>query len=109
MRRIGPYGLVVVSGRSMEPTLLDGDRLLVQWGAPPAPGRVAVVRLAGGRPLAVKRLLRREPEGWWVERDNPAEGIDSWAVGAVPDVDVLAVVVRRVWPPWPRRGTPAGS
>ena len=93
------YGLVAVAGRSMEPTLRDGDRLLVRWGAVPVAGRVAVVRLPGGRPLAVKRLLRREPEGWWVERDNPAEGVDSWSVGAVPDSDVLGLVVRRVWPP----------
>lgn len=92
------YGLVVVAGRSMEPTLSDGDRLLVHWGATPAAGKVAVVRLPGGRPLAVKRLLRREPEGWWVERDNPGEGVDSWSVGAVPDADVLGLVVRRVWP-----------
>ena len=53
---------------------------------------------------AVKRLLRREPEGWWVERDNPAEGIDSWHVGGIPESDVLGRVLvrlpgftRRVW------------
>ena len=93
------YGLVVVAGRSMEPTLRDGDRLLVHWGA--APGRrdgSPSYGCPGDRPLAVKRLLRLEPEGWWVERDNPAEGVDSWSVGAVPDADVLGLVVRRVWP-----------
>ncbi len=94
----GTYGLVVVAGRSMEPTLRDGDRLLVHWGAAPVAGRLAVVQLPDGRPLAVKRLLRREPEGWWVERDNPSEGVDSWSVGAVPPGDVRALVVRRVWP-----------
>ena len=94
----GRFGLVVVAGRSMEPTLRDGDRLLVRWGAAPVVGRVAVVRLPGDRPLAVKRLLRLEPEGWWVERDSPTEGIDSWSVGAVPAEDVLGIVVRRVWP-----------
>lgn len=99
MRRRRGYGLVVVSGRSMEPTLCDGDRLLVRWGAAPVVGRLAVVRLPGGRPLAVKRLHSRHPDGWWVERDNPDEGVDSWLVGAVPAADVLAAVVRRVWPP----------
>jgi phage repressor protein C with HTH and peptisase S24 domain len=83
----------------MEPTLRAGDRLLVRWGAAPLPGEVAVVRLPGGRPVSVKRLLRREPEGWWVERDSPTEGVDSWSVGAVPDADVLGLVVRRIWPP----------
>lgn len=90
-------GLAVVRGRSMLPTLRDGDRLLVVHGVPPRLGRLAVVRLPDGV-LAVKRVTRREPEGWWVERDNPAEGVDSWAVGAVPDGDVLARVLARVWP-----------
>jgi phage repressor protein C with HTH and peptisase S24 domain len=94
MRRIG---LAVVRGRSMQPTLYDGDRLLVRHGAVPEPGRLLVVRLPDGV-VAVKRATRREPGGWWVERDNPAEGVDSWSVGAVPDRDVIAVVVGRVWP-----------
>lgn len=90
-------GLAVVRGRSMLPTLRDGDRLLVVHGAAPRLGRLAVVRLPDGV-LAVKRVTRREPGGWWVERDNPAEGVDSWAVGAVPDTDVLARVLARLWP-----------
>lgn len=99
------WGLVRVTGRSMRPTLAEGDRLLVRWGVPAAaPGRLVVVRLPGGRPVSVKRLVRREPEGWWVERDNPAEGVDSWAVGAVPPEDLLGVVVARVWPWWRRVG-----
>ena len=56
----------------------------------------------GDRPLAVKRLLRAVEGGWWVERDNPAEGVDSWLVGAIPDADVLGVVRARLWPR-PRR------
>jgi hypothetical protein len=91
-------GAVRVAGRSMQPTLYDGDLLLVRWGAPAAPGALVVVRLPGGRPLAVKRAAHREPEGWWVERDNPAEGVDSWGVGAIPDEDVLGRVVLRYWP-----------
>jgi len=101
-RRSG-WGLAVARGRSMEPTLRDGDRLLVRWfggdaGPVAAPGSVVVVRLPGDRPVAVKRLLTRRPEGWWVERDNPAEGVDSWQVGAVPDDGLLGVVRWRVWP-----------
>ena len=87
----------------MEPTLCDGDRLLVRWGAArAAPGRLAVVRLPAGRPVAVKRLVRHEQDGWWVERDNPADGVDSWQVGAIPDQDLLGIVLLRVWP-WRRR------
>jgi phage repressor protein C with HTH and peptisase S24 domain len=96
-------GFVVVRGRSMLPTLRDGDRLLVRWGAAPVPGRLAVVRLPDDqcgrpRPPSVKRVVRRDGAGWWVERDSPAEGVDSWQVGALPDGDVLALVLGRCWP-----------
>jgi hypothetical protein len=101
--RSGPprrWGVAVVEGRSMLPTLRPGDRLLVRWGASPRPGRLVVVRLPDGV-VAVKRAFRRDGPGWWVERDNPAEGVDSWQVGAIPDDDVLAVVRARLWPPRP--------
>jgi phage repressor protein C with HTH and peptisase S24 domain len=89
---------VRVRGRSMEPTLLDGDLLLVRWGARPRLDGLALVRLPGDRPLAVKRLVAYDAEGWWAQRDNPREGVDSWQVGAVPDADVVGQVVARVWP-----------
>lgn len=92
------WGLAVVGGRSMQPTLRDGDRLLVRYGVAPAVGKLAVVRLPD-RPLAIKRVTRRVADGWWVERDNAAEGVDSWLVGAIADADVVAVVRCRVWPP----------
>ena len=99
---VAGWSVVVVRGRSMRPTLADGDRLLVRTGARARhlaeAGRLAVVRLPGGRPVSVKRLVHREQDGWWVERDNPREGVDSWSVGAVPDGDLLAVVVARLWP-----------
>ena len=91
-------GRVLVRGRSMEPTLYDGDHLVVVYGGRPRVGRLAVVRLPGA-PLSVKRLaFHDDVTGWWVERDNPAEGVDSWQAGAVPDADVLAVVLFRSWP-----------
>jgi Peptidase S24-like len=92
------WQVVGVVGRSMHPTLKEGDRLLVDHRRRPRPGDLVVVRLPGGRPLAVKRAVRREVDGWWVERDNPREGVDSWSVGAVPEADLVAVVVARIAP-----------
>jgi hypothetical protein len=97
-------GIALVHGRSMEPTLHEGDRLLVLYGARPRCGKLAIVRLPNDakgdpRPLAVKRLSRRDPEGgdsWWVERDNPREGLDSWTVGAIPAAGIRARVILRV-------------
>jgi hypothetical protein len=90
----------------MQPTLFDGDRLLVIHAGRPRVGRLVVVRFPDGV-VAVKRATRREPGRWWVERDNPTEGVDSWTVGAIPDTDVLAVVVLRLWPERWRPGRPA--
>ena len=81
----------------MSPTLADGDRLLVAHGARPHAGRVAVVRFGDGV-VAVKRLDHLDADGWWVTRDNPVEGRDSWSAGAVPEADVVAVVLARIWP-----------
>ncbi len=86
----------------MLPTLVPGDLLLVVHGGRPRIGRLVVVRLPDGT-VAVKRAVRRGPDGWWVERDNPREGVDSWLVGAVPEDRVVARVLGRVWP-WRRRG-----
>jgi phage repressor protein C with HTH and peptisase S24 domain len=98
-------GRVLVRGRSMEPTLYDGDHLVVVYGGRPRPGHLAVVRLPGA-PLSVKRLaFHDDVAGWWVERDNPAEGVDSWQVGSVPDADVVATVLLRSWPLHRRTGS----
>jgi len=94
----------------MEPTLHEGDRLLVMYGARPLRGKLAVVLLPGDssgavRPLAVKRIALPDPDGsdgWWVERDNPLEGVDSWSagVGAIPADGIRARVLLRL--PAPR-------
>ena len=90
----------------MEPTLHEGDRLLVMYGAPPRRGKLALVLLpddgsGAKRPLAVKRIWGPDPEGsngWWVERDNPHEGVDSWTagVGAIPADGIHARVLLRL-------------
>ena len=96
---VAGYALVRVRGASMEPTLRDGNLLLVRVGARAAAGDVVVVRLPGREGLAVKRVMRRDADGWWVERDNPRAGVDSWVVGAIAADDVVATVVTRIWPP----------
>ena len=97
-------GLARVVGTSMEPTLREGDLVLVLWGARARVGRLALVRLprdehGAPRPLSVKRVTGTDPQDpgrWWVERDNPHAGVDSWLVGSLPDEAVLARVLLRV-------------
>lgn len=91
-----------VSGDSMHPTLHAGDLVLVWWGGRARPGSLVVFRHPREGVLTVKRAARRDPadpDRWWVERDNPRRGSDSWAFGSIPDAQILARVIVRV----PRR------
>jgi len=89
--------LARVHGASMQPTLAEGDVLLADRDGEPRPGDLVLARWPG-TPLVVKRVGARDAEGWWLERDNPAQGTDSWSAGAVPPDDLLAVVRLRLWP-----------
>jgi len=90
----------------MTPTLRPGDRLRVSYRRAPQTGEVVVARLADGT-VAVKRAAERRTTAsgrpaWWLLSDNPDEGVDSRHRGPVPDEDVIAVTLARVWPR-PRR------
>lgn len=101
-----PWVLATVRGESMLPTLVPGDRLLVRRTSTLRVGGLAVVRLPPDGTVAVKRVVHREDDGWWVERDNPRTGVDSWSVGAVPDDAVVGRVIVRLWPPRRRPAPP---
>ncbi|MFL6001346.1 MAG: S24 family peptidase [Nocardioides sp.] len=96
------FGFALVGGDSMRPRLAPDDRLLVRYGAPVRPGGLVLARFADGT-LAVKRAVERRTtrtgaQAWWLLSDNPAAGVDSRHRGPVPDADVVAVVLLRVWP-----------
>lgn len=84
----------------MVPVLRPGDRCWVRWGAAAEVGQVVVARRPD-RPdlLIVKRLVRRESDGAWLEGDNPDGSHDSWVFGPVAESDLLGRVVARLWPP----------
>lgn len=91
----------------MEPTLRDRDLVLVWWGRPASAGRLVVFRHPTREGLlAVKRAAYPDPADgrrWWVERDNPASGSDSWTFGSVAESDILARVLTRLPRPRTRR------
>lgn len=98
-----PLALVRVRGRSMEPTLHEGDVLLVRRRGRARAGRLAVLDLPRDehgvpRPRAVKRLLRQEPGGWWIDSDHAGHGVTSFEVGLIRPEAVLGVVVARLRP-----------
>jgi phage repressor protein C with HTH and peptisase S24 domain len=83
----------------MVPTLRDGDLVIVRHGARVRPGDVVLARFRDLPDRAVlKRVSRREGDGWWLASDNLAAGGDSETHGVA---DVQARVLLR----W-RRGVP---
>ncbi|MFF4389938.1 nickel-type superoxide dismutase maturation protease [Streptomyces sp. NPDC001552] len=95
------FGVVDVTGASMVPTLLNGDQLVVRYGAAVRPGNVVVLRHPLQQDLlVVKRAVERRPGGaWWVLGDNPYnETGDSTVYGPVTAELVLATAVLRFRP-----------
>ncbi len=93
---------VLIRGPSMAPTLRHGDAVLARrsGGRPIRAGDVVLARFRS-RPdlLVVKRAMRHDNGGWWLEGDNHLVLDDSRAYGTA---DVVARVVLRYWPR-PRR------
>jgi phage repressor protein C with HTH and peptisase S24 domain len=80
----------------MRPVLRAGDVVVAALGRAPAPGQVVLVGWPT-RPgqLSIKRVLRADGAGWWVEGDNHAASTDSRDLGAA---EVYGVIRWRLWP-----------
>ena len=92
---------VVVEGRSMEPTLAPGDRLLVARTRAVRAGDVVAVRdPRDRRRVLVKRIGAVLEDGLVLHGDNPGASTDSRIFGPVPPSAVLGRVVRRYAPSW---------
>ncbi|MBW5481591.1 nickel-type superoxide dismutase maturation protease [Streptomyces bambusae] len=98
-----PFVVVEVYGPSMVPTLYEGDRLVVRYGARVRPGDVVLLRHPLQQDLVVvKRAVERRPGGWWVLGDNGFNTTgDSEDYGVVPEDLVLAVARCRYRPRTP--------
>jgi phage repressor protein C with HTH and peptisase S24 domain len=97
MSKFGRFGLVAVAGESMEPTFLNGDWLLVIWGAGlKATNAVVIEREDRPGVFLVKRILRIENGKYWVEGDNKNQSTDSRIWGTLDEKEVVARVILRV-------------
>ena len=78
---------VRIIGPSMAPALRNGDCWVVRRGARVSVGDV-VLAVHPLRPhlQIVKRVVRREADGWWLEGDNPDFSDDSRVYGPVTEV-----------------------
>ena len=93
---------VRIIGPSMEPALRNGDCWVVRLGSRVSPGDV-VLAVHPLRPelRIVKRVIRPEGSGWWLEGDNPELSDDSRIYGPVSEI-LGRLVVR--YSPLRRRG-----
>jgi nickel-type superoxide dismutase maturation protease len=95
------FGLTTVRiiGPSMEPALRNGEVYLARRKTRLQVGDVIVARHPQRNELlTVKRIVRREPSGWWVEGDSVHGSNDSRDFGVVPDQLVQAKIVCRIRP-----------
>jgi signal peptidase I len=100
----------IVSGASMEPTLRDGERVLVDLLSyrrrSPRPGEIVLLDGPAGSGALVKRITHGPNPGpefgrtvFLVKGDNASESLDSRAFGPVPSARIRGRVVFRYWPP----------
>ena len=92
--------IAVVNGRSMTPTLRDGDRVLVRRRRTVHRGDVALVAMPSGWILKRVAGLPGDagvpPGTVYLLGDNAGFSVDSRDFGCVPAAWVYGVVVRRL-------------
>ncbi|MEY4900782.1 MAG: hypothetical protein RL741_1449 [Actinomycetota bacterium] len=90
------YGMAVVVGLSMVPTLAPGERLLVRYDGPIVLGDLVVFKHSGQ--IDVKRIERIESAGIFVISDNELVSNYSRDYSLIAHEDVLGTIVMRIWP-----------
>ena len=90
------YRMAAVAGLSMIPTLAPGERLLIRNDGPIVLGDIVVFR--HDSQFDVKRVLRIETQGIFVQGDNDQVSTDSRTYGLIPFADVVGTVIYRLWP-----------
>lgn len=95
--------VVEVRGRSMAPTLLPGDRLLVVQLAPRTGDVVLAADPRDAERELVKRVASVDAFGVTLRGDNPAASTDARIFGAIPADRIRWRAVLRYWP-LPRAG-----
>jgi nickel-type superoxide dismutase maturation protease len=94
------FDVVEVRGRSMAPTLLPGDRLLVARVTMPRRGEVVLAAdPRDGRRELIKRVAAIGPGGVELRGDDGGASTDGRTFGRVPVEAVRWRAVLRYWPP----------
>jgi phage repressor protein C with HTH and peptisase S24 domain len=89
--------VIYVQGRSMEPTLADGDVLLLDESqTEPLNGRIYAITRPDGE-LIIKRLIKTVTNGWVIRSDNEDKREYPDEIATDTEIGHLLIVGRVVW------------
>lgn len=89
--------VIYAHGHSMEPTISDGDVVLLdQSQIEPRDGRIYLIRRHGGE-LIIKRLIQGITGGWIIRSDNDDKRNFPDQPISETDIDHLQIIGRIVW------------
>lgn len=94
--KLVPIGLYRIEGKSMTPAFAIGDRVVGwRWESTPGIGQIVVVKNNNDR-LIIKRVIKINNHGLWLEGDNKKASTDSRQQGYYNAKAVEAIII------WPR-------
>lgn len=89
--------VIYAQGQSMEPTIFDGDVVLLDHSqTEPKDGRIYVIRKPGGE-LIIKRLIQAITGGWIIRSDNDDKRAFPDQPISTTDIEHIQIVGRAVW------------
>lgn len=95
-KRLIPWRIFRVTGDSMSPNLHNGDYVITQrWWYSLKEGDIVVVQHPD-LGVVIKRILRRVPNGLFLQGDNLIRSTTTERMGLVSDGDVLGRVAWRI-------------
>lgn len=89
--------VIYAEGSSMEPTISDGDVLLIDRASTePRSGKVYAIQRPDGS-ISVKRLVQTFAGGWVVRSDNPDKTLYPDEPISADDLQQIEIIGRSVW------------
>lgn len=93
----GACCVIYAEGSSMEPTISDGDVLLIdRTSTEPRSGKVYAIQRPDGS-ISVKRLVQTFAGGWVVRSDNPDKTLYPDEPISSDDLQQIEIIGRSVW------------
>lgn len=93
----GHLCVIYAEGNSMEPTISDGDVLLIDMASTePRNGKVYAIQRADGS-VSVKRLAQSFSGGWVIRSDNPDKTLYPDEPISANDLQQIEIIGRSVW------------